>query len=283
MSNCALPQHTDNTLSLSVGIIVVSSQYKGRLWWWMLLSFLYSAAVLGGINVNPRGAIVSQHTHQHTKEKRIPMTPRSSSVFVCKDCGKSVFFKAVIYRTSIQMCEHSVSRLYFIPECGAGSYISVAGTRTSSICTPDKAGVYAATVNLKNLLPVMLLHGNWLSPVALFVFTKLQDGGSFLPTVTCCESFNKGIKILMVQTAEPFVRNLCDIRENNRRSLSSVQSYSAACGTCSSAPRSRILMALVWWCNFVKISALCKWSGTCWHLTAFSVCSALTACWVFPD
>lgn len=170
------------------------------------------------------------------------------------------------------MCEHSVS----IPESGAG-------THTSSICTPDKAGVYAAPVNLKTCSPVMLLHGDWLSPVALFVFTKLQDGGSFFSTVTCCESFNKGIKILMVQTAGPFVTNLCDIRENNRRSLSSVQSCAAVCGTCSSAPRSSILMAPVWRCNFVKISALCKWSGTCWRLTAFSVCSALTVCWVFPD
>lgn len=197
--------------------------------------------------------------------------------------GKVCFFKAVIYRTSIQMCERSASRLYFIPESGAGSYISGAGTHTSSICTPNKAGVYAATVHLSNLPPVTLLHGDWLSPVAPFVLTKLQDGGSFRSAVTCCESFNKGIKILMVQTAEPFVTNLCDIRENNRRSLSSVQPCSAVCGTCRSAPRSRILMALMWWCNFVKISALCKWSGTCWHLTAFSVCSALPVCWVFPD
>lgn len=105
----------------------------------------------GEINVNPQRAIVSQHTHQHTGEKRIPMTPRSSSLFVCKDCGKSVFFKAVIYRTSIQMCEHSVSRLYFIPASCAGLYILVAGTHTSSICTPDKGGVYAATVKTCSL------------------------------------------------------------------------------------------------------------------------------------
>lgn len=88
----------------------------------------------GEINVNPQRAIMSKHTHQHTEEKRIPMTPHSSSLFVCKDCGKSVCF----YSSDLQDKYSS-----------AGSYISVAGTHTSSLCTPDKAGVYAATVNLK--------------------------------------------------------------------------------------------------------------------------------------
>lgn len=105
------------------------------------------------------------------------------------------------------------------------------------------------------------------------VFNRLPDeGSSSLASPFHCATFNKRTKKVMVQ--KPLWK------QKTQQVLTFIWTvvFCNAQNLQFSSPCRVVLMALMWWRNFGKIFALCKWSGTYWHLTVLPVCSASTAC-----
>lgn len=197
------------------------------------------------------------------------MTARSSSLFVCvkhlKEAVKMLFFFLWFAGCAFRCVNHSVFQVVFHLW---GSYFPPASAEPEGRC-------WCSHAEAENLH--MVIHWGLLSCLCSADFQ--MKGSSSPASPLGCASFNKRTKIVMCRplslwwqkplisgntTGARFHLNGCVLQWWNLQ-------FSSACRI--------ILMALMWWRNFGKLVALCKWSGTYWHLTALPVCSAPT---VYP-